>query len=59
MGGERDESEWYGPYNALFNYLFPVEEDNVVVPQRRRPEQIISDEFTDVVKRAEASCVVS
>ncbi|RPB26085.1 hypothetical protein L211DRAFT_821000 [Terfezia boudieri ATCC MYA-4762] len=28
-----------GPYNTLLNYLFPFEEDFVVVPQFKRPEQ--------------------
>ena len=26
-GGEMDESEFYGPFNAVLNYLFPYEED--------------------------------
>ncbi|KAF8420672.1 hypothetical protein EV426DRAFT_537309, partial [Tirmania nivea] len=34
-----DESRFYGPYNVLLNYLFPFEEDFVVVPQFKRPEQ--------------------
>ncbi|KAF8426558.1 hypothetical protein EV426DRAFT_591821 [Tirmania nivea] len=54
VDGERDESEWYGPYNALLNYLFPVEEDYVIVLQYKRPEQLKSVDFTTifVVRRA-------
>ncbi|KAF8469003.1 hypothetical protein BDZ91DRAFT_694978 [Kalaharituber pfeilii] len=48
LGGEKDESEWYGPYNALLNHVFPVEEDYVVVPQYQRPEQLKSVDFTTI-----------
>ena len=47
-GGYRKESEWYGPFNALLNYVFPIEEDYVVVPQYRRPEDLKSEEFTTI-----------
>ena len=31
LDGEKDDSEWYGPFNGLLNHAFPVEEDYVVV----------------------------
>ncbi|KAF8423104.1 hypothetical protein EV426DRAFT_603864, partial [Tirmania nivea] len=38
--GEPDESQYYGPYNTLLNYLFPKEESYMVVPQYKRPTQL-------------------
>ena len=31
-----DESEYYGPYNALLGHIFPVDERYIVVPQSKR-----------------------
>lgn len=47
-GGEKDESEFYGPFNAVLNYLFPYEEDYEIVPQYKRPEQSKSVDFTTI-----------
>lgn len=46
--GERDESEFYGPFNTLLNYLFPYDEDYEIVPQYKRPEQSKSVDFTTI-----------
>ncbi|EJD08434.1 uncharacterized protein FOMMEDRAFT_25505 [Fomitiporia mediterranea MF3/22] len=32
-----DENDFYGPYNKLLNYLFPVLSDFTVVPQYQQP----------------------
>lgn len=37
-GGEKDESEFYGSFNMLLNYLFPYEEDYEIVLQFKRLE---------------------
>jgi len=46
--GTKDESRFYGPYNALLNYLFPFEQDFIVVPQYKRPQQCRSVDFTTI-----------
>ncbi|KAF8424319.1 hypothetical protein EV426DRAFT_509185, partial [Tirmania nivea] len=49
-----DESEWYGPFNALLNHVFPMDEDYVLVPQYKGQEHLKSVDFTTifVVRRA-------
>ena len=47
-GGDYDESTYYSPYNALLNYLFPSEEDFMIIPQFKRPQQAKSIDFTTV-----------
>jgi len=47
-GREMDESEFYGPFNAVLNYLFPYEEDYEIVPQYKRPQQSKSVGFTTI-----------
>ncbi|RPA96093.1 hypothetical protein L873DRAFT_1616262, partial [Choiromyces venosus 120613-1] len=43
-----DESKFYGPYNVLLNYLFPFEEEYVVVPQYKRSAELKSVDFTTI-----------
>ena len=45
--GEFDESECYGPYNALLGHLIPIDEKYVVVPQSKR-EKTSAVDFTTV-----------
>ncbi|CUS12508.1 unnamed protein product [Tuber aestivum] len=46
--GEQDESTFYGPYNVLLTYLFPIQEEYMVVPQYKRPTQLTSVDFTTI-----------
>ncbi|RPA90713.1 hypothetical protein L873DRAFT_1820642 [Choiromyces venosus 120613-1] len=46
--GGRDESQFYGPYKVLLNYLFPFEQDFVVAPHYKRPQQSQSVDFTTI-----------
>ncbi|KAF8472852.1 hypothetical protein BDZ91DRAFT_780550 [Kalaharituber pfeilii] len=46
--GEIHGAKFYGPYNALLNYLFPVEEGFMVVPQYKRSEQAKQVDFTTI-----------
>jgi len=45
---ETDESQFYGPYNVLLNYLSPHEERHAVVPQYKRLTQSRSVDFTTI-----------
>ncbi|KAG0138275.1 hypothetical protein HOY82DRAFT_596506 [Tuber indicum] len=38
--GETDESQFYGPYNALLSFLFPHKEMYMVVPPYKCPAQL-------------------
>ncbi|KAG0138269.1 hypothetical protein HOY82DRAFT_512278 [Tuber indicum] len=38
--GETDESQFYGPYNALLTFLFPLNEMYMVVPPYKCPAQL-------------------
>ncbi|RPA96080.1 hypothetical protein L873DRAFT_1262723 [Choiromyces venosus 120613-1] len=46
--GKGDESSFYGPYNVLLNYLFPFEEEYVVVPQYKRHAELKSVHFMTI-----------
>ena len=46
QNGETDEYQFFGPYNALLTYLFPFEEEYVVVPQLKLSVQWESVNFT-------------
>ncbi|KAI5809602.1 hypothetical protein DFH27DRAFT_152922 [Peziza echinospora] len=48
LRGDTDESRFYGPYNALLNYLFTFKERFMVVPQFKRPEQSKAVDFTTI-----------
>ncbi|PUU80515.1 hypothetical protein B9Z19DRAFT_720376 [Tuber borchii] len=46
QNGKTDESHFYGPYNILLSYLFPLGEKYVVVPQCKKPTELKSADFT-------------
>ena len=48
LHGDTDQSRFYGPYNALLNYLFPTKDKFMVVPQWKRPEQSKATDFTTI-----------
>lgn len=41
-------AKFYGPYNALLNYLFPSDEEYMIVPQYKHPEESRSIDFTTI-----------
>ncbi|KAG0130110.1 hypothetical protein HOY82DRAFT_487257 [Tuber indicum] len=43
-----DESQFYGPYNALLNHLFPSDEEYIIVPQYKHSTQLKSVNFTTI-----------
>lgn len=45
---EYDGSKFYGPYNALLNYLFPSDEEYMIVPQYKHPEESRYIDFTTI-----------
>jgi hypothetical protein len=46
--GTADESEYYGPFNSLLSFLFPVDEDFQVSPQYKGPAHPGSIDFTAI-----------
>lgn len=44
-GGDRDESQFYGPYNAPLNHFFPVSKGFMVVSQYKLQEESKSVDY--------------
>ena len=42
------ESQLYGPYNTMLQFLFPPQEDYMIVPQYQRPQTGQSIDFTTI-----------
>lgn len=43
-----DETQWYGPFNALLDFCFPWENDWNIVPQYRQPKKKETIDFTTI-----------